>query len=207
MARKSKSSAAWLREKSTDPYSRLSQAQGARARSRYKLAQINHQERFLRSGCAVVDLGAAPGGWSLEAKQEVGPTGTVIAVDRLAMDAIPGVEVLCGDFTLPGIQQAITALLPGARADVVLSDMAPNMSGIRSRDQALAMALAEAALWFADEVLQPGGVFLVKVFQGEGVDAFRKELENRFEKVKVQKPDASMDRSREFYLFARGFAD
>lgn len=205
MARKKKSSSAWLREHEADPYTKKSRHQETRARSHYKLAEIDDRDRFLAKGQVIVDLGAAPGGWSIEAKRRVGDVGRVVAVDLLEIKEIPGVEILQGDFTSADIQRSLVEKLPHGRADVVISDMAPNISGIRSRDQALAMGLAEEALLFAEQVLAEGGVLLIKIFQGEGVEAFRRSLEQRFQKIAVRKPAASRDRSREFYLLATGF--
>jgi len=171
----------------------------------FKLMQIQKQERLLRPGCFVVDLGAAPGGWSQYAASILKDQGRLIALDRLEMVPLPGVECLRGDFTEDTVRAAIRSLLGSSRPDVVLSDMAPNMSGTRSIDQPKAMYLAELARDFACEFLTPGGSFIVKLFHGEGFDGFVREMRHRFAVVKVRKPAASRPRSRETYLVARNY--
>ena len=202
---RSKSSKRWLREHESDQYVRKSRRDGYRSRASYKLLEIHARDKLFRSGMLVVDLGAAPGGWSQVAMELVGSRGKVIACDLLPMDAIGGVEFVVGDFCDERILQAILDALGDDRADLVISDMAPNLSGIRSADQAQMMALAELALEFARLALKPAGSMLVKVFQGEGMDAFLTELRAHFAKVVVRKPAASRARSREQYLLATDF--
>src|SRR5574340_1281069 len=203
MAR-TKTSKAWMREHVNDPYVKRAQSEGYRSRAAYKLAQIAERDKLLRPGMIVVDLGAAPGGWSQIAAQQVAPGGRVIAVDLLEMPALPGVTFIHGDFhdgaTLAGLER----LLAGRAVDLVLSDMAPNISGIASVDQARAMALAELALDFAVRHLKPQGNFLVKTFQGAGFEEFVKILRGRFGQVLIRKPEASRSRSSEVYLLAKG---
>ncbi|MDA1108126.1 MAG: 23S rRNA (uridine(2552)-2'-O)-methyltransferase RlmE [Proteobacteria bacterium] len=206
MAR-TKSSARWLKEHFTDTYVKQAQEAGYRSRAVYKLLEINERDHLLRPGMTVVDLGAAPGGWSQVAGSIVGSKGRIIALDILAMEPLPGVRFIQGDFTE---QQALDALLEamhGERAGLVMSDMAPNISGLRSVDQPRAMYLAELALEFARKVLAPGGDLLMKVFQGEGFDALRKDLLRSFRQVLVRKPASSRARSREVYLLARNYHD
>jgi 23S rRNA (uridine2552-2'-O)-methyltransferase len=202
MAR-SKSSRRWLDEHFDDPYVKRAQEQGLRSRSAFKLIELDDKYRLLTPGALVVDLGAAPGGWSEVVIPRVGETGRVIALDILPMEPIAGVDFIEGDFTEAEALEALEAALGGRKADLVLSDMAPNMSGVAVTDQARAMYLAELALEFATENLKPGGDLLVKVFQGEGFDAFVQQCRTAFGKVKVRKPDASRPRSREVYLLAR----
>lgn len=206
MAR-TKSSARWLKEHFTDTYVKQAQEAGYRSRAVYKLLEINERDHILRPGMTVVDLGAAPGGWSQVVASIVGSKGRVIALDILAMEPLPGVSFIQGDFTE---QQALDALLKamhGERAGLVMSDMAPNISGLRSVDQPRAMYLAELALEFARKVLAPGGDLLMKVFQGEGFDALRKDVLRSFRQVLVRKPASSRARSREVYLLARNYHD
>lgn len=206
MAR-TKSSARWLKEHFTDTYVKQAQEAGYRSRAVYKLLEINERDHILRPGMTVVDLGAAPGGWSQVAGNVLGSKGRIIALDILAMEPLPGVSFIQGDFTE---QQALNALIEamhGERAGLVMSDMAPNISGLRSVDQPRAMYLAELALEFARKVLAPGGDLLMKVFQGEGFDALRKDLLRSFKQVLVRKPASSRARSREVYLLARNYHD
>jgi 23S rRNA (uridine2552-2'-O)-methyltransferase len=204
MAR-SKSSRRWLDEHFDDPYVRRAQQEGYRSRAAYKLLEIQQRDRVLRPGMVVVDLGAAPGGWAQVAKPIVGEGGRVIATDILPMDAIPGVEIQQGDFREEAVLEALLGLIGAQGADLVLSDMAPNMSGVDAVDQPRAMYLAELALDLARRVLHGGGDFLVKTFQGEGWDAYLKELRQAFGSVQVRKPKASRPRSREVYLLARNY--
>lgn len=204
MAR-SKSSNQWLREHFDDRYVKLAQQQGYRSRACYKLLEIQQKDRILRPGMTVVDLGAAPGGWSQVAAHLVGPKGRVIASDILAMDALAGVEFVLGDFTEDAVLEQLVQILDGTPVDLVISDMAPNMSGMKAVDQPRAMFLAELALDMADKVLVPGGGFLAKVFQGEGFDQFHRALRQQFGKVLTRKPEASRPRSREVYLLAREY--
>jgi 23S rRNA (uridine2552-2'-O)-methyltransferase len=193
-----------MHEHVTDAFVRRAQAEGYRSRAAYKLAQIAARDRLLARGMTVVDLGAAPGGWSQVAAQAVGPPGRVIAVDVLDMPGLAGVTVLRGDFGAQETLRALEDLLGGRTVDLVLSDMSPNISGIASVDQARSMALAEMALEFAVKHLKPRGNFLVKAFQGGGFDDFVKSMRRHFAAVLVRKPEASRGRSREVYLVGRG---
>ncbi|NVK43834.1 MAG: 23S rRNA (uridine(2552)-2'-O)-methyltransferase RlmE [Oceanospirillaceae bacterium] len=204
MAR-SKSSGRWLKEHFDDRYVKQSKSDGLRSRASYKLQELNAKDRLFRAGMTVVDLGAAPGGWSQVASELVGDLGRVVASDILAMDPLPGVEFVQGDFTEEAVLERILAALGDAPADLVISDMAPNMSGMSSIDQPAAMYLVELALDMARQVLKPGGTFLVKVFQGEGFDDYLGEMRQSFSKVVTRKPDASRARSREVYLLGTGF--
>ena len=203
MAR-SKSSKRWLKEHFDDPYVKQAQQSGLRSRSAFKLVELDEKDGLLRPGLTVVDLGAAPGGWSQVAVERVGEHGRVIALDILPMEPLPGVTVLEGDFTEDAPLRALEAALDGNSVDLVMSDMAPNISGVAVADQARAMYLAELALAFAREHLSPGGDFVVKVFQGEGFDDYLRELRAAFDTVQVRKPKASRPRSREVYLVGRG---
>jgi len=202
--KKSSSSKQWLSRHVNDPYVQRSKKEGLRARSAYKLAEIDQRDKLLKPGMVVVDLGAAPGGWSQVAAKKVGAQGLVVAIDLIAMEPIEGVRVLQDDFTSARGEQAVKEALAGRRADVVLSDMAPNISGISVRDQALAFTLAEAARDFAVLHLKPEGVLLVKVFQGAGYDEYLRSLRHAFAKVVTRKPGASRDESTEQFLLARG---
>lgn len=203
MAR-SKSSHRWLDEHFSDAYVRQSQKDGYRSRASYKLLELDRKDRLLRPGMTVVDLGAAPGGWSQVAAERVGDRGRVLASDLLEMDPLAGVEFFRGDFTEQAVLDRLLEALGGQRADVVISDMAPNMSGMNAVDQPAAMYLVELALDMAHQVLWPGGHFVAKVFQGEGFDALLKQVRGQFDRVAVRKPDASRARSREVYWVARG---
>jgi 23S rRNA (uridine2552-2'-O)-methyltransferase len=203
MAR-TKSSKAWLHRHVTDPYVRKAQAEGYRARSAYKLLQLNERDRFLKPGMVVVDLGAAPGGWSQVAVKTVGARGRVVAVDLLEMVPVPGVRIVQGDFGEEAVLHTLLEALGGAAVHLVLSDMAPNLSGIASVDQARSIGLAELALDFAREHLNPGGALLVKLFQGEGFQEFVASLRQNFTKVAARKPDASRSHSSEVYVLATG---
>jgi len=205
MAKKGSSSRAWLREHREDPYVQQAQREGYRSRACYKLLEILERDRLLRPGMTVLDLGSAPGGWSQVAADRVGPQGRVIASDILPMDALAGVEFIRGDFTEEAVVNAILAALDGAGADLVLSDMAPNMSGLNAVDQPRSMYLVELALDLARVVLAPGGVLVAKVFQGEGFDELLREVRQLFARVAIRKPRASRPRSREVYLVATGF--
>jgi 23S rRNA (uridine2552-2'-O)-methyltransferase len=204
MAR-SKSSARWLREHFTDEYVKRAQQDGYRSRAVYKLLEIHEKDRLLRPGLAVVDLGAAPGGWSQLATQLVGSQGRVMALDILPMKPLPSVEFIEGDFRETAVLDQLLAALDGRPVDLVLSDMAPNTSGIKAVDQPSSLYLAELALDFARQCLKPGGDFLVKAFQGEGFDSFLKELRVAFATVAPRKPRASRARSAEQYLLARNY--
>lgn len=202
---RSKSSSRWLREHHSDEYVQRSRADGYRSRASYKLLELQKSDRLMRTGDLVVDLGAAPGGWAQVAARVVGEKGCVVASDILPMDSLADVAFVQGDFTDDEVLERVLVAMDGRRADLVMSDMAPNMSGIRDVDQPRAMLLAEMALDFARKVLKPGGKFVCKVFHGEGFDAFVKELRSTFGAVLTRKPDASRDRSREVYVIAKDF--
>ena len=205
MPRRTGSSQRWRQRQERDTYVEQAGRAGWRSRAVFKLEQIQAKERLLRAGTVCVDLGSAPGSWSQLAARLVGPSGRVVAVDLLPMEAIPGVDFLEGDFTTPETLRALRELIGPKPVDLVMSDMAPNISGNRVMDQPRTMALLDEALLFAREVLRPGGDFLVKAFQGEGVDVFTRELKAHFETVKTIKPKASRAESREIYLLARSF--
>jgi 23S rRNA (uridine2552-2'-O)-methyltransferase len=204
MPKRSKTSRQWLHRHVTDPYVQRSKREGYRARSAYKLIEIDERDKLLRPGMVVVDLGAAPGGWSQVAAKRVGPAGKVVAIDLLPMDPVAAVTVLQADFGSKKGLQSVEAALGGRAVDLVLSDMAPNLSGIAVSDQARSMELAEIARDFALLHLQPEGALLTKIFQGAGYDEYLKSLRSAFRKVVVRKPDASRDESAEQYLLARG---
>lgn len=204
MAR-SKTSQRWLKEHFDDPYVKMAQRDGYRSRASYKLLEIQEKDRLLRPGMTVVDLGAAPGGWSQVASRVIGDRGRLIASDILPMDSIADVTFVLGDFTEDAVFEQILEAVGDSQVDLVISDMAPNMSGVKVADQARAMFLCELALDLAMKVLAPGGDFLIKIFQGEGFDAYLKEVRQNFDKVQMRKPLSSRDRSREQYLLARGF--
>lgn len=201
----SKTSASWMKEHFDDPYVKQSWQDGYRSRASYKLLAIDEKDKLFRSGMTVIDLGAAPGGWSQVAADRVGDGGIVIASDILEMDALAGVDFIQGDFTEESVLNTILDRLGNRPVDLVMSDMAPNMSGMAAIDQPQAMYLVELALELARDTLSPGGRFLAKVFQGEGFDDFLKALRNDFQRVVTRKPDASRARSREVYLLAEGF--
>jgi len=204
MAR-SKSSKRWLAEHFDDQYVRQAQKMGLRSRSAFKLIELDDRYGLLKPGASVVDLGCAPGGWSQVARQRTGQSGSVIGLDVLPMEPIEGVLAIQGDFTEEEPLRRLEDLLSGRPVDLVLSDMAPNMSGMAVTDQARAMYLAELALEFVKSHLKPGGDFLVKIFHGQGFDDYVREVRSLFDKVIVRKPDASRPRSREVYLLARGY--
>lgn len=206
MAR-NKTSKAWMHEHVTDPYVRQAKQDGYRSRAAYKLRELAQQDRLIQPGMVVVDLGAAPGGWSQIAAGLVGPKGRVLAVDILDMPAVAGVEFIQGDFREGQALQALEDKLAGGKVDLVLSDMSPNMSGIGMVDQARAAHLAELALEFALKWLKPGGNLLVKAFQGESYNALRQHMRRHFGQVLTRKPDASRSRSAEVYLLAKGLKD
>lgn len=197
------SSQRWLHEHFTDPYVQRAKQEGWRSRAVYKLMEMQERDRILRPGQVVVDLGAAPGGWSQYAAGLIGDTGRLYALDILPMDSFAGVDFIQGDFTEQAVFEQLLARLDGRSVDVVLSDMAPNMSGQDSVDQPRAMYLAELALDFATRVLGPQGIYLVKLFQGAGFDAYLRTLRSQFASVTMRKPDASRARSREVYALAR----
>ncbi|MDO6672180.1 23S rRNA (uridine(2552)-2'-O)-methyltransferase RlmE [Cobetia amphilecti] len=205
VAHPSKSSAGWMKEHFDDAYVQRSWADGYRSRASYKLIEIDDKDRLLKPGATVIDLGAAPGGWSQIAADRVGMEGVVIASDILEMDALAGVDFIQGDFTEEAVLNQILATLGDRPVDLVISDMAPNMSGMSAIDQPAGMYLVELALDLARQTLKPGGNFLVKVFQGEGFDAYLKDMRGSFNKVVTRKPEASRARSREVYLLGLGF--
>ena len=197
---KSKSSRRWLAEHFDDQYVKMAQQQGLRARAAFKLMELDEKYQLLRKGMRVVDLGSAPGSWTQVVQRVLGDSGQIIALDILPMDPLENVTFIQGDFTEDEPLQALEELLNGVQLDLVLSDMAPNMSGVGAVDQPRAMYLAELALDFAEQWLAPGGSFVVKVFHGEGFDNYVKETRSIFEKVQVRKPSASRPRSREVYV-------
>lgn len=201
---RSKSSAGWLREHFKDEYVKKAQAEGLRSRAAYKLEELIERDRLLRPGCVVVDLGAAPGGWSQVVQQRLGGSGRVFALDILPMQELPGVEFVQGDFREASVLNELENRLKGQQVDLVLSDLAPNMSGVALADQIRAMALAELALDFSRQWLRPGGSFLVKLFQGVGFDDYLRGLRTEFSSVTMRKPKASRARSREVYALAAG---
>lgn len=204
MAR-SKSSNRWLDEHVNDPYVKQAQIDGYRARAAYKLLELNEKDRLIRSGMQVVDLGSAPGSWSQIAGRLVGVKGRVLAMDILPMDSLEGVDFIQGDFTDEAVYNQLIDHLGDQKADVVISDMAPNISGIGVADQAASMYLVELALDMARNVLKPKGDFVAKVFQGEGCDDYINEVRSSFQKVLIRKPKASRPRSREVYVVGKGF--
>ncbi|UNK41385.1 23S rRNA (uridine(2552)-2'-O)-methyltransferase RlmE [Luteimonas sp. S4-F44] len=204
MASRSKSSQRWLKEHFSDPFVKKAQAEGLRSRAAYKLEELVERSRLLKPGMVVVDLGAAPGGWSQWVRQALGDSGRVIALDILEMPSLAGVEFLHGDFREDAVLAALEAALGGQQVDLVLSDMAPNKSGIDAVDQPRAMHLAELAMAFADDHLRTGGTFLIKLFQGTDFDAYVKDLRQRYEKLSIRKPAASRQRSPEVYALAQG---
>lgn len=208
MAR-SKSSGSWLKEHFDDEYVKRSQKEGYRSRAIYKLQEIQQKDNLIRPNMQVVDLGAAPGGWSQYATELVGGNGRVVASDILPIDPLPFVEFILGDFTEESVLNDILAVLDKGqtktKADVVISDMAPNVTGVETIDQPKSIYLCELSLDMARLILKPGGAFVAKVFQGDGSDAFLKDVRTSFKIVKVRKPKASRPRSREVYVVAQGF--
>jgi len=202
--KRSKTSKAWMREHLNDTYVQQARASGYRARAAYKLLEIDDKDKLLRPGMVVVDLGAAPGSWSQVASQKVGDGGRVIALDLLEVLGLPRMTFIQGDFQDAAVLRELEATLDGRPVDLVLSDMAPNISGIAAADQARSIGLCELALDFAVEHLKPGGNFLVKVFQGAGFDEYRRAMQAAFRSVVVRKPAASRDRSTEVYLLGLG---
>ncbi len=211
---KSKSSKGWLKEHFDDEYVRRSQQDGYRSRAIYKLIEIDEKDRLIRPGMTIVDLGAAPGGWSEYCVKKLGKKGVIVALDILPMEPIDGVTIIEGDFredvVFDQLMSVITraAVEPGSqdgKVDLVISDMAPNISGMGSVDMPRAYYLCDLALDLARQVLKPGGGLLVKLFQGEGFEEYNKELKSSFSKVVMRKPKASRARSREIYALATGF--
>jgi 23S rRNA (uridine2552-2'-O)-methyltransferase len=202
--KRTRTSNAWLREHVNDPYVQRARAEGYRSRASFKLMEIDDRDHLIRSGEVIVDLGATPGGWSQVAAKRMKGKGRVIALDLLEMEPLHGVEFIQGDFREEDVLQNLEKMLAGERVGLVLSDMAPNMSGILLSDQARVMHLAELGLEFSRNWLKPEGAFLVKVFQGYGYDDFVREMRLVFKTVSSRKPDASRDRSPEVYLLGRG---
>ncbi|MCP4957023.1 MULTISPECIES: 23S rRNA (uridine(2552)-2'-O)-methyltransferase RlmE [Photobacterium] len=207
MSRKkqSASSGRWLKEHFDDKYVQEAQKRGYRSRAFFKIEEIQNKDKLLKPGMTVVDLGAAPGGWSQYAAEIVGDEGQVIACDILPMDSLPGVSFLQGDFREEAVLEALLTRIQPDMVDVVMSDMAPNMSGNLASDQPRAMYLVELALDMCRQVLAPNGSFAVKVFQGEGFDQYLADIRSMFKVVKIRKPDSSRDRSREVYIVATGY--
>ncbi|MEE4145088.1 MAG: 23S rRNA (uridine(2552)-2'-O)-methyltransferase RlmE [Halieaceae bacterium] len=205
MAKKKSSSKAWLKEHREDPYVQQAQREGYRSRACYKLLEIQERDRLIRPGMTVLDLGSAPGGWSQVAVALVGHSGRVIASDILPMDTLAGVDFIEGDFTSDEVFRQILDALGDTPVDLVISDMAPNMSGMSAVDQPRSIYLVELALDMARQVLAPGGAFVSKVFQGEGFDELFREARGSFGKVLTRKPKASRPRSREVYVVATDF--
>lgn len=200
--KRSKSSQNWLKRHFDDPYVKQAKKAGYRSRAVFKLLEIQEKRRIIKPGQIIVDLGAAPGGWSQVAVPMVGRKGAVIAMDILPMDPIEDVDFIQGDFSEQDVHDQLLATINGRSVDLVMSDMAPNISGLKAVDQPRAMYLAELALDFARGALKPGGDFLVKVFQGEGFDEYLKDVRDSFKKVVIRKPKASRPKSREVYLLA-----
>jgi len=205
MSKKKSSSKAWLQEHRDDPYVQQALRDGYRSRACYKLLEIQEKDRLVLPGMTVLDLGSAPGGWSQVAVELVGHNGRVVASDILPMDSLAGVEFVVGDFTDDEVFDQILSALNGQQVDVVISDMAPNLSGMNAVDQPRSMYLVELALDMARRVLREDGQFVAKVFQGEGFDAFLRDAQTDFAKVLTRKPKASRPRSREVYVVAKGF--
>ena len=204
MAR-SKSSNQWLNEHVNDPYVKRAQVDGYRTRASYKLIELIEKDKLIRPGMVVVDLGSAPGGWSQVVAPLVGSKGRVVASDILPMNAIAEVDFIQGDFTEESVFDQIMGVIGDAPIDLVISDMAPNISGVNAADQASSMYLVELALDMARQILKPQGDFVAKVFQGAGYDEYLKDVRSSFNKVFIRKPDASRARSREVYFVAKGF--
>ena len=203
--KRTNSSQNWLRRHFNDHYVQAAQKAGYRSRAVFKLLEVQEKDRIIRPGQVVVDLGAAPGGWSQIAAPLVGKSGAVIAMDILPIEPLNDVTFIEGDFTEQDVHDQLIAALNGREVDLVLSDIAPNMSGQRAVDQPRGMYLAELALDFAQGTLKPGGDFLTKVFQGEGFDPYLRLLRQSFSKVVIRKPNASRPKSREVYILAKGF--
>ena len=203
--KRSKSSRRWLDEHVNDPYVKRAQKDGLRSRASYKLIELNEKDKLIRPGMRVMDLGSAPGGWSQVAGRLVGEKGRVLASDILPMDPLDNVDFIQGDFTDDAVFQQILDKLDGNQPDLIISDIAPNISGVAAADQASSMYLVELVLDMVRQVLKPNGTFVAKVFQGEGSDEFLKDVRTSFEKVVIRKPEASRPRSREVYLVGKGF--
>ncbi len=204
---KSKSSKGWLKEHFDDVYVKRSQEEGVRSRAVYKLEELDQKDHLIKPGINLVDLGAAPGGWSEYAAKKVGQSGKIIATDILPMDYLDGVDFIQGDFREDKVLDEILVAMNNMKADLVISDMAPNISGVDAIDQPASMYLVDLALDLARQILKPGGNFVVKVFQGEGFEQYKAEVKQSFGGVKVRKPKASRPRSREVYIVGLGFKD
>lgn len=204
MAR-SKTSLGWLKRHVNDPYVKQAQKDGYRSRASYKLLEVQEKYKLIRPGMSVVDLGAAPGGWSQVTSRLIGGQGRLIASDILEMDSIPDVTFIQGDFTEDEVLAQILEAVGNSQVDLVISDMAPNMSGTPAVDMPKAMFLCELALDLATRILKPGGNFVIKVFQGEGFDVYVKDARKKFDKVQMIKPDSSRGSSREQYMLAWGY--
>ena len=196
---------AWMHDHVNDPYVREAQRRGYRSRAAFKLIELADKDRLFRPGAVAVDLGSAPGSWCQVLRERLGPAARIVAVDLLPMDPVAGVTFVQADFSTEEGRAAVEAALAGRRADLVLSDMAPNLSGIDAVDQARSVGLGDLALAFAADHLKPGGDFAVKVFQGAGLAEFERAMRGHFGKVYVRKPKASRDRSRETFLVGKGF--
>ena len=201
---RSVSSKRWLERQLNDPYVARAKAAGLRSRAAFKLAEIDDRHHLLKVGRSVVDLGAAPGSWCQVLRERLGPSARIVALDLLPMDPVPGVHVVQADFREDAGVAELAKALAGRKADLVLSDLAPNLSGVESADQARSVYLGELALEFSAQWLQPGGDLVVKAFQGEGFPEFQRAMQGRFDKVYARKPKASRDRSREVYLVGKG---
>lgn len=204
MAR-SKTSLGWLKRHVNDPYVKQAQKDGYRSRASYKLLEIQEKYKLIRPGMSVVDLGAAPGGWSQVTSRLIGGQGRLIASDILEMDSIPDVTFIQGDFTEDEVLTRILEAVGNSQVDLVISDMAPNMSGTPEVDMPKAMFLCELALDLAERILKPGGNFVIKIFQGEGFDVYLKDARKKFDKIQMIKPDSSRGSSREQYMLAWGY--
>jgi 23S rRNA (uridine2552-2'-O)-methyltransferase len=202
--KRSKTSQRWLKQHEQDPYVKKARVEGYRSRASYKLLEINDRLNLFRPGQIIVDLGAAPGGWSQVAERCARPAGRIIALDLLEMEAIPGVEVIRGDFTTDDVYAGLQETLRGCAVDLVISDMAPNLSGMKHIDLPRSAFLVELALDFADKVLAKGGIVVTKVFEGEGIDDLRNQIRSRYTRLVNMKPKASRGRSRELYLVGIG---
>jgi 23S rRNA (uridine2552-2'-O)-methyltransferase len=198
--KRTRTSKAWMQEHVSDEFVKRAQREGYRARAAYKLMEIDDRDKLIRPGMTVVDLGAAPGSWSQVVSQRIRGQGRVIALDLLEMQPLPGVDFLQGDFTEAEVLARLEAMLAGKKVDLVISDMAPNISGVSATDQARMAYLAELALDFCEHWLKPGGNFLVKLFAGAGYEEIVSAMKQRFEQLQTRKPKASRDRSSEVYL-------
>lgn len=199
------SSRQWLDRQNSDVYTKQARKSHYRSRAVYKLSEIDEKYRLFKPGMNIIDLGAAPGSWSQYVTEKIGPSGKILAVDILSMDNLAGVDFIQGDFTEETVYQECLSVLDNKPIDIVISDMAPNISGIKVADQAKSMYLVELVLELACKVLQPNGQLLMKCFQGAGIEQFQQQLKQHFSKIVVLKPKASRDSSREFYMLAQGF--